>query len=247
MSDGAALTEDRLLGGRIVVRQPRDGFRVAIDTVLLAAAVPAEPGERIFEPGAGVGAAALCLAARVPDVRVVGIELQPALVKLAGENARLNGMQASIDIMSGAVGAALPPRLSGQYDQVMANPPYLEAAAAQAPPDAAKAAAHVEGEADLSVWTGCAHQLLRRGGTLTMIHRPDRLELLLSALAGGFGGITVFPLWPHAGRPARRVIVRAVRGSRAPLILAGGLVLHEVDGGYTAAADAALRGGSLEI
>jgi tRNA1(Val) A37 N6-methylase TrmN6 len=242
------VTEDRLLGGRLTLRQPRDGFRVAVDTVLLAAAVPAQEGERVFEPGAGVGAAALCLAARVPGVRVAGIEPQAELVRLAGENARLNGLQGAVDIMIGSVGGALPPRLGGQFDHVMANPPFLEEARAQRPRNDARAAAHVEGEAGLADWVACAAGALRRGGTLTMIHRADRLDAVLAALGGGFGGIVVYPLWPRAGQAARRFVLRAVRGSRAPLVLAAGMALHEAEGsGFTPGADAVLRGAALEI
>jgi tRNA1(Val) A37 N6-methylase TrmN6 len=238
-------TEDRLLGGRLVLRQPKDGFRVAIDTVVLAAAVPAKPGERVFEPGAGVGGAALCLAARVDGVRVAGIEPQPALVRLAGENVRLNGMQGAVDIMAGAIGRPLPPRVAGPFDHIMANPPFLEPSRTQAPQDESRAAAHVEGDAALDAWCRCAHDVLKRGGTLTLIHRADRLDAVLAALGHGFGGVTVFPLWPRAGQPARRILVRAAKGSNAPLILAAGLVLHGEGNGYTAEADAALRGGAL--
>jgi tRNA1(Val) A37 N6-methylase TrmN6 len=243
-----AVTEDRLLGGRLAIRQPKDGFRVAIDTVLLAAAVPAQAGERVFEPGAGVGAAALCLAARVEGVRVSGIEPQAALVRLAGENARLNGLYGAVEVMAGAIGAALPPRVAGPFDHVMANPPFLEDSRAQKPQDEGRAAAHVEGEAGLADWCACAHTVLRRGGSLTLIHRADRLEDVLAALGDGWGGVTVFPLWPRTGQAARRIIVRAHKGSKAPLALAAGLALHvEGANGYTPEADAVLRGGALSF
>ena len=144
------VTEDRLLGGRIIVRQPRAGFRVAIDTVLLAAAVPAEDGQTVFEPGAGIGAAALCLAQRVPGCRVVGLEVQADLVRLAGQNVRLNAMERRIDVMVGEI-AHPPPRLvPGAYDHVMMNPPFLEAGRAQPPDAAALAGARIEGDATLA-------------------------------------------------------------------------------------------------
>ena len=70
-------TEDALLGGRVRLLQLRRGYRVAVDSVLLAASVEASAGARILDLGCGTGAVALCLAARVPGVTVVGLELQP--------------------------------------------------------------------------------------------------------------------------------------------------------------------------
>lgn len=243
----ADVTSDALLDGRVLLRQPRSGFRAAIDTVLLAAAVPAADGDRVFELGAGCGAAALCLARRVAGVHVTGIELQPALVRLAGENIRTNGAQDAVDIMLGDIAGPLPPRVQGLFDCVLFNPPYLDAARARPPADAGRAAAHVEADTGLAAWTACAQATLRPKGTLTLIHRADRLDDVIACLRGRFGGITVFPLWPRTGQPARRVIVRARKGVATPLVLAPGLVLHEADGRYTAAADAVLRGAALEI
>jgi len=123
----------------------------------------------------------------------------------------------------------------------MANPPYLEERAATPPPDPAKRAAHVEGAADLAAWVSFALAMVRRRGAVTFIHRADRLEHLLAALAGRAGGIVLFPLWPGEGKPAKRVLVRARKGAATPTRLAPGLVLHGADGKFTAAADAVLR------
>src|SRR5271155_2154133 len=120
-----AFTEDRLLGGRIRLKQPAAGYRVAIDPVFLAASVPAEPHQLVLDVGCGAGAAALCLAARVPQCRVVGLELQRDLVRLAGDNVALNGMTMRVSMMVGDL-LSPPPRLSaGMFDHVMANPPYI--------------------------------------------------------------------------------------------------------------------------
>jgi tRNA1(Val) A37 N6-methylase TrmN6 len=241
------ITDDALLGGQVVLRQPRDGFRAAIDTVLLAAAVPARPGDRVLEFGAGCGGAALCLARRVAGVHVTGIELQPALVRLAGENIRANGLEGVVDVMSGDVAGPLPPRIQGPFDGVMFNPPFLDGARARPSPEASRAAANVEGAAGLGDWIASAWPLLRRKGTLTLIQRADRLDDIFDGLRGRFGGIVLFPLWPGAGRPAKRVIVRARKGVASPVILAAGLVLHEEDGRYTPEADAVLRGRPLDF
>jgi tRNA1(Val) A37 N6-methylase TrmN6 len=132
----------------------------------------------------------------------------------------------------------------GGFTQVMANPPFLEAARASASPIAARAAASVEGEAMLADWIDFALTMLRDKGTLTVIHRADRLADLLAALGGRAGGIIVFPLWPGEGKPAKRILLQARKGSAAPLILAQGLVLHRADGRNSEAAEAILRHGA---
>jgi tRNA1(Val) A37 N6-methylase TrmN6 len=237
-------SEDSLLGGAIKLRQPRAGYRTAIDPVFLAAAVPAEAGETVLDAGCGVGAASLCLAKRVPDCRITGIEAQRDLVRLANENAALNGFADRIVIIAGDI-LRPPPRLDpGSFNHVMANPPYLAGEAATPPANAAKATATLEGEADLAAWLRFALAAVRPKGTVTFIHRADRMEQLLAQLSQRAGEIVVFPLWPGDNKPAKRIIVRARKGVATPTRLTPGLVLHQADGRYTAAADAVLREGA---
>jgi tRNA1(Val) A37 N6-methylase TrmN6 len=241
-----SVTDDALLGGRVRFLQPEAGYRVAIDPVFLASAVPAQAGERVLDIGAGTGAASLCLAARIPECRIAGLEIDPATVRIANENVRRNGVADRVNVMIGDV-VRPPSRLApGSFDHAMANPPYLEATRATPPPNAARAAAHVEATAsagaDLAAWLRFALLMVRTKGTLTLVHRADRLDHVLAELRGLAGGIVVFPLWPDAAaKPAKRVLVRAVKGSAQPMRLAAGLILHEVDGRYPAAADAVLR------
>ena len=236
-----AVSDDALLGGRIKLLQPIEGYRVAIDPVLLAAAVPAAAGDTVLDIGCGVGAASLCLAARVPGCRVTGIEMQRELVRLAGENASRNNFADRVAIMTGDIRNP-PPRLEpGGFAHVMANPPYMEAEAASPSPLPAKATATVEGAADLAAWARFALAMVRPRGSITFIHRADRLEHLLAQFAGRAGGIVVLPLWPGAGKLAKRVIVHARKDVATPTRLLPGMVLHESDGRYTAEADAVLR------
>jgi tRNA1(Val) A37 N6-methylase TrmN6 len=236
-------SEDSLLGGRVRLRQPLTGYRAAIDPVLLAAAVSAAAGDTVLDIGCGAGAAALCLAARVP-CRVTGIEAQRDLVRLAGENIALNHLAGRVSVMVGDL-LRPPPRLEpGSFAHVMANPPFLQAGAASPSADRRKAAATVEGEADLAAWIRFALAMVRPKGSLTFIHRADRMERLLAEISERAGEIVVFPLWAGPDKPAKRVIVRARRDVATPTRLTAGLVLHQADGRYTPAADAILRGGA---
>jgi tRNA1(Val) A37 N6-methylase TrmN6 len=237
----ADFSEDRLLGGRVVLRQPRDGFRAAIDPVFLAASIPAGAGQKVLELGTGTGAAALCLARRVAGVRVTGLDVQQGLIRLAGDNVLLNGLEAEIQVMAGDI---LNPPLRlvpGSFDHVMANPPFMEAGSATPSAEAARALATGEGAADLAAWVRFALVMVRDRGSVTFIHRADRLGDLLALLSGPAGEIVVFPLWPGSAKPAKRVLVRARRGVATPLRLMPGLVLHQPGGPFTPAADAVLR------
>lgn len=239
-------SEDTLLGGRVRLRQPLSGYRAAIDPVLLAAAVPASPADTVLDIGCGVGAVALCLALRA-GCRVTGIEAQRDLVRLAGDNIGLNDLAGRVLVMEGDI-LRPPPRLEpGSFPHVMANPPFLEAGTASPLPHAGKAAANVEGEADLAAWVRFALAMARPKGSITLIHRADRLEQLLAQLSGRTGEIVVFPLWAGRDKPAKRIIIRARKGVATPTRLTPGLVLHEADGRYTAAADAVLRGGAALV
>ena len=239
--DTVSATDDTLLDGRVRLRQPANGYRVAIDPVLLAAAVPAVGEDSVLDIGCGVGAAALCLAARVPAARITGIDTQRDLIRLANDNILLNNWAGRVSAMVGDL-LRPPPRLEpGTFAHVMANPPFLARGQATPPSDLGKAEAQLEGEADLAAWVRFALAMLRPKGSLTFIHRADRLEHMLAQLAGRAGEIVVFPLWPGAGKPARRVVVRARKAVASPTRLLAGLVLHEADGRFTVAAEAVLR------
>ncbi|MGQ0663157.1 MAG: tRNA1(Val) (adenine(37)-N6)-methyltransferase [Pseudomonadota bacterium] len=244
---GTLTTLDALLGGRVSFRQPRSGFRAAIDSVLLAAALPPATAGRALDLGCGAGAATLCLAWRLPGLSVVGLERDPVLADLARDNVARNGMVGRVEIVAGDVLA--PPGIAAcGFDAVICNPPWLEAERADPAPAAGRAAATVEGKARLAHWVAAALACARPKGSVAFIHRADRLADLLTALLPSrgerAGRIEVIPLWPKAGLPAKRVIVRARKGVAAPLSLSAGLVLHREDGRYTDHAEAILREGA---
>lgn len=241
----ADLTCDRLLGGRLALWQPRRGYRAATDAILLAAAVPARPGEAVLELGCGAGAALLALGLRVPGLALVGVERQPAYADLARRNAALNGLAARI---VAADLADLPPELRRPFDRVLMNPPFFDPADSPAS-DPGRDAARREAT-PLAAWLAAGLARLRPGGTLTVIHRAERLPGLLARLDGPAGDIALRPLAARHGRPAGRVLLCARKGARGPFRLLAPLVLHEGAAHpgdrdhFTAAARAILREGA---
>lgn len=236
---------DAILGGRLKLWQPTQGYRAAIDPVLLAAALPDSLEGRVADLGCGVGTAGLCAAARLPKIDVVGVERDAAMAALANRNVAANDLEKRMRVVAADIVDAAK-TMTERFDAVIANPPYLEADRANAPRQDGKAAATIE-ETPLNVWIDVALNLLQHKGRLAIIHRADRLADVLTCLARRAGEIVVFPLWPRSDQPAKRIIVSARSGMRTPLTLAPGLVLHEADGRYTQAADGVLRGAGLRI
>jgi tRNA1Val (adenine37-N6)-methyltransferase len=231
-------TDGTLLGGRLRYAQPAHGFRSGIEPVLLAAAVPALPGDRVLEGGSGAGAALLCLASRVGGLCGVGVERDPALAALLRRNARANDLTTILAIAGDVL--SLPVR--GAFAHSFANPPYHDTTGT--PPEASRIGAKRALAGRVVDWAAALGGVLRHRGTLSLILPPARLEEALAGCArAGCGGVRVFPLWPHLGEPAKLVIVNAVRGGREKLAVLPGLVLHRRLGGFTPEAEACLRGG----
>lgn len=234
-------TADSVLGGRVVLHQPLAGYRVAIDPILLAAACPAVAGETVVDLGCGVGTAALCVARRVPEVSCTGIDLQPELIAFARRNAAANQLQDRVRFHAGDILDPELPVFAAPADQVIVNPPYLPRGRATVSDNPIKALANVEGEADLAAWVAAAARAAKPGGRVTFIHRADRLPELLALFQERFGMIAILALHPKAAAPARRVIVSGRRDMSGPANLLPGLVLHEANGDFTAAAQRILR------
>jgi tRNA1(Val) A37 N6-methylase TrmN6 len=245
MSADAGTSEDAVLGGRLVLRQPRAGHRVGHDAMLLAAAISARAGDHAVDLGAGVGAAGLALARRVEGLTVTLVEIDPALAALAGENAARNGLgerarAVCLDVAAPAGAFAAAGLAPGTADCVLMNPPFN--AAEHPSPDQGRHLAHVGAQETLASWLAAAERLLRPQGVVTLIWRADGLDAVLAALADTFGAIGLLPLHPKAGVAAIRVLARAVKASRAPLSLLPGFTLADAAGKPTAEAEAVLRG-----
>jgi tRNA1(Val) A37 N6-methylase TrmN6 len=237
-----AVTEDRLLDGRIRLRQPTRGYRAGMDAALLAAACDARAGQRVIEAGCGAGGALLAAAARRPDVRFTGVERDKAALRLAHENIALNDLGDRVEAMEGDVAARFSALELQPFDAAMANPPFFDDAGALRGPADERRAAWMADDG-LVAWIAFLSKAVREGGTITVIHRADRLADLLALLGEKAGSFQIRPIHPFADEPAKRVVVRAIKTGKAPLKLLPPLVLHERDGDkHRPEVEAILRG-----
>ena len=230
MSEPAGeITEDAFLGGKLRLRQPKSGHRAGHDAMLLAAATPARPGDRVVDFGAGVGAAGLAVAARVAGIRLVLVDADARLAQMAQSNAVGNGIAAEthvLDVTSGAESFASVGLAPDSADVVLMNPPFNDASRHRASPDKTREFAHVAVAETLEGWIHASRRMLKSGGNLVMIWRADEIAQLLAALGRGFGSLMILPVHADEASPAIRVLVRATKGGRAPTRLLSALVLN---------------------
>ncbi len=244
----ASLSEDGFLDGRLRILQPEKGFRAGIDSVFLAAAIPCAAGETVYEAGIGTGVAALCLLARNPGIHLTGIEVAARYALLCEENAKRNGFSDNLRVIHADVKEAMRKDLAsmpshGSFSHAFANPPYFEDGKVTPSPNLHKAQAHAFGPNDLELWVKVLHTMVTQRGTVTIVHRADSLGKLLQVMEDRFGDIRIAPLYAREGTAASRIIVQGVKGSKAPMQLLPGLVLHDQSSQFTPEAEAILRDG----
>jgi len=243
--DNLAVTHDHLLAKTVSVMQPKSGFRVGTDAVLLAAAVGVNWG-RILDMGAGVGGVSLCLAQRLDNVQITAVEIDPVMAALAQRNVAANGFDARLRVLCEDV-AKMPPVLAGSYDHVVSNPPYHYSAGTR-PRDQRRALAHIGDGLELGDWVTAALWAAKPRGRISFICRADRAaELIHLFTAAGASEALQFPLWPRPLMPAARVIVQVRKGINGPGAILPGLVLHNDDGSFTEAASRIMNGDGLYI
>lgn len=236
------ISDDSVLDGRVKLRQPVRGYRAGVDAALLAAACDAKPGDRVIEAGCGAGGALLAAAARRPEVMFTGVERDPAAAALARENIALNGLGDRVEVVEGDVAHRFSQLGLAPFDAALSNPPFFDDDTALRGPAAERRAAWIADDG-LEAWISFLTRAVREGGSITVIHRADRLGDLLGLLTPKAGSIQVRPVHPFADAPAKRVLIRAVKTGKAPLMLLPPLLLHDRDGGkHTAEAEAILRG-----
>ncbi|MGE3623813.1 MAG: tRNA1(Val) (adenine(37)-N6)-methyltransferase [Bdellovibrionales bacterium] len=233
-------TIDGLLNRRVTLEQPAKGYRVAVDTVLLAAAVPADNGQKILDLGCGAGGAMLCLACRVPGITVTGVEIQDDLAALCQSNITRNAFDACLTVCRADAAICQNPH-AGSFDHVMINPPYHDETTHDVSSQTQKRLANSGKPGDLGRWLASAASALKKQGMLTLVHRADRLDEMIGLLRSDFGEIEVLPVAPKAGATAKRVILRARKNGTPVLTFCREFVLHQDDGRFTETTEDVLR------
>jgi tRNA1(Val) A37 N6-methylase TrmN6 len=241
-------TQDYFLGDRLSICQPVRGYRAGIDAVLLAAC--ARDGESpLLDLGAGVGTVGLCAAVRCRELRIVLLERQGELADLARMNVTANHLEGRVSVVEAEIGEALPPDTihllqAGTFAHVVANPPFHDVAAGTSSHWPLKAVSHAMTTDALELWSRFMARMTMPGGRATMIHKAEALPGILATFENRFGGITILPIHPRDGAPAIRVIVDGIKGSRAPIVIKPGLILHGAGNAFRPDVDAVLRNGA---
>jgi len=252
---GADTSDDAFLGGQVQAHQLKSGYRAGSDAVMLAAAAPlsASRRERVLDAGAGAGVVSLCVAARCETAEVTLIEREPELCMLAAANMARNGWQARSTVIVGDLTAPAADLMAKgleleSYDHVLANPPFYGRERGTVPPDRFRAGARAMGEDGLERWVKFLAATAKPGGTMTMIHLAKELGAILGAASRRFGALKILPIHSREQKPAQRILVQGIKGSRAPLRILPGFIVHERGSAFTRQAEAILRhGGGLEL
>ena len=245
-------TTDALMGGAVTITQPADGFRAGVDAVLLSACPPAlQSGERIVDVGAGVGSAGICYGVRthlhtIEDAHLHMVEQNATYAPIGDSNIADNGLSECATYHTADISVAGGHPIGNDSDHhIISNPPYDTAGGGTPSPHATRTHANIEGTADLPCWVKYCNRILKRGGTLSMIHRADRLHDVLSVMGGYFGDIHILPVHSLSHKPAIRVLIHARKGMRGGCIVHQPLILHKTNksGDYTDEAEQYIRHG----
>lgn len=234
MSADTEETIDAFHYGRFHVVQPLGrGHRSGMDAMLLASLVAAQKPIRLADLGAGAGAAGMAVAARLDTAEVTLVERSPDMAAFArkslalSENAFFSGrvrvLQADVTLTGRARSAA--GLADDSFDHVIMNPPFNDAGDRKTP-DSLKAEAHAMTQGLFESWIRTAGAIAMPGGQMSLIARPQSIGEIIAACGRRFGGLEVTPIHPRQGENAVRILVTAIKGSRARLDLRAPLIMH---------------------
>ncbi len=238
-----ATTQDSIYQGRLTLEQPAKSYRFGSDAMVLAAAAHAQPGQTILEMGCGVGAVMLAAQLRLPEVQFVGIERETVYEQLAQKNIRHNNAHDYVSVVHGDVTDKELFKQLGSFDHVLANPPYYDTERHSPAGDDLRRVAHRHEPEDLAAWLHAANRFLKPKGSITIIHSVEKLDDIIQGLKKFCGAIRIFPIWPQQTQSCKRIIVHALKGSKTPLSIMPGLIVHEKDGRLTERADQIINHG----
>lgn len=228
------LTSDAICNGRIQIRQPKNGYRFSIDSVLLAAHVDIGSEDRVLDLGTGCGVIPLILAHRYPQNRFYGIEIQEPLLKAAQDNVVSNRMQDTVDIFQMDIKAVNRKSIREPIHVVVTNPPYRSIGSGRINPDSQRAVARHEIKVKLADIIQAADRMLELTGRLIMVYPSQRLgELLTMMQTSRMEPKYLRMIHSRRTSEANRVLVLGIKGARPGLKIAPPLFVYDADGNYT--------------
>jgi tRNA1Val (adenine37-N6)-methyltransferase len=238
----AQWTSDTFFNGGLHVYQDREGYRFSIDAAIVAAGVRPKPSESIIDLGTGCGIIALILAFRHSSVKLIGIEIQDELVKLADANIRHNRLEHRISLVCGDARRLGIKDVAGPADWVVCNPPYRRPRSGRVNPRTQKALARHEINITLKDIVQAARRFLRNGGQFVTIYPAERTGDLLKVMhEEGIEPKWLRSIHSHQGDDAKLICVKGRKAGRPGLIVHYPLVIYEQDGAYTGEAQRLLQ------
>ncbi len=237
--------EIHILGHKVRLYQPLEGFRTSLDSVLLAAACPAIKFQKVLDIGCGVGGASFCLLYRQPEIKLTGIDIQEEYIHIACRNRTLNKHHIQPEFKVDSVIDFRMENSQDRFDHVICNPPFYDAGDHIPSPSTAIALArgHIDEALTLKDWIDCAYYNLKSKGSFTIIHQAEKLDVILRDMGKRFGATEIIPIYTKLGRPAKRVIIRSYKDRKSPLMLRQAVYLEDAGGQQTEHAHFLLREG----
>lgn len=228
-------TLDDLILGNFSLYQARAGYRFSLDAVLLAHFVNLDKVKKAVDLGTGSGVIAMLMAARSPEIRLMGLELQQDQVDRARRSVRLNGLDERVSILQGDVRQVTEQIEPQSVELVVSNPPFRKKGEGRVSQNSEQAIARHELVGDLSDFVKGASQLLITGGCLAMIQRPERFVELMQLFKET--GIAPSRLrWVHSFVHSRAglFLLEGIKKKRAGLVVLPPLIIYEKPGSYSA-------------
>lgn len=234
--------DDTGFGGIRVIQTKGSGY--GVDAVLLAAFASGETGAkglqksaakplRIADLGTGCGVIAFIMHHKLSGARLTGYDISPAAVERAERACTINGLTEDIDFVCCDIKDI---DAAGEFDAVLTNPPYFRRTPDEpgaADPDERYIARH-ETTADIKDFARTASSMLKEGGSLYMVHRPDRFADIISEMrAAGIEPKEMQPVVPHAGKASNMILIHGIKGAGPELKMLPEIAVHTADGGYT--------------
>lgn len=205
-------TEDAILNGLISIKQPKKGYRVAVDPIVLSSMVQVTENQTVLDVGCGVGTISLILKLRTPSASITSIDIDPKMCELCLYNSQKNHLDLEVEHID-LEGFCTASKLKlKEYDQVVTNPPFFKRESSRI--SETKSMANFE-TMELSLWISLCLKLLKPHGIFSIIHESSRVCDILTAIKGRAGSATVTPVHLHKeSKAAARVIVQCIKGSK---------------------------------